>query len=891
MSLWSRLSNVFRTDRIDRDLDDEIHFHIEERARELMAEGRSRDEAVRQAERKFGNRLQLREQSRDVKMLPWLDSAITDASLGVRMMRKNAVATATTLVSLSLALGACAAAFSLLDALVFRPLPVRQPDQLVYLSFPTYVPERPESETFNDPTFVRLRDAGREYVDLFAMSTQVIRTAQFEGATGAREPIRTQHVSGDAFERLGVVPAAGRLIGSHDDGQPGASPVAVISHAFWMGRFGGDPGAIGRSFLLQERLYDIVGIAEPRFNGIEPGRPTDVWLPYAMYDPRAFGNAGFNWFRVMGRLKNGAEPHQAQSVLQVAFSAFRRDVVSGLGPDRSPEREKEFLGTPLHVRTAATGVSPLRRQFERPLWILAAIAGLVLLVAGSNVANLSLARAAAREHEMALRLSIGAGRGRLIQQVLIESALVAVAASALAFCLGAVAAPAVVAMLSPSNDPVTLDLRMDWRLASFAGGLVVIATALFGLAPAVRASGVTPIAALKGTRTGGGHRTRAMRPLIAFQVAFGVIVLLVGGLLVQSFARLSTVPPGFTASNVLLLSLETVERVDLERRRAALLGVLDHLGRIPSVVAVSSAEYNLIGRAWTHNVRVPGTAHDTFETTMTPVTHGFFETMMIPLVAGRTYSRHDVDRNAPATIIVNESFARRYYGSETAVGQVFEETFFDDGAAVQHEIIGVVADTKYDLRQPAAPMLYLPMPFRSAGTLHVRVSENPTTIAPQLIEEVKTAGPLFRVTSARRQSAVIEGTMLRERLLALLSAFFATVGLVLAAVGLYGVLSYSVVQRTAEIGLRMALGARQASVIATVLTDTAKAVAAGAAGGLAAGLFFARFVENLLFEVKPLDTWSLGLPLGALLLVAVAAATVPAKRAAQIDPVIALRYE
>jgi len=891
MSLWSRMANVLRGGSVDRELNEEVQFHIDERMRELISDGMTREAAAVEAARRFGNRLRLREESRDVKLIPWLDSVITDISIGIRMLTKNAIGTAATIASLALALGACVAAFSLLDALVFRPLPVRQPEALVSLGFATNLPERPESDTFNDPIFTRLRDAGRGSVDLFAMSTQVIRTLRFDGADGAREALRTQFLSGDAFDQLGITPAAGRLISLHDDSQPGASPVAVISHAFWLRRFGGDPSAVGRAFLLQERLYQIVGVAAPGFTGVEPGRPTDVWLPYAMGDPRSFNNAGFNWFRIMGRLKPGAEPRDAQSVLQVAFSTFRRDAVSRLGRNTSPEREKQFLETPLFVRSAATGPSPLRRQFARPLWILAAIAALVLLVAGSNVANLSVARSAAREHEMALRLSIGAGRGRLIQQVLTESALVSVTASLLGLVFSALVAPAVVGMLSPSNDPVALDLQVNWRLAAFAGALTVLITAMFGLAPAVRVSGVAPLTALKLRGTGGAARTKLMRPLIALQTGFGVIVLLVGGLLVMSFAKLASVPPGFAASNVLLLSLESVERVDINRRRLALLDVLDHVGRVDGVRTVSSAEYNLIGRAWTNNVRQPGTAHDTFEVTMVPVTHGFFETMTIPLLAGRTFARRDLEPGSPATIVVNESFAERYYGKQAATGQVFEGTFFEDNAAARHEVIGVVADTKYDLRQPAAPVLYLPMPFRNAGTLHVSANGDPNALAPRLIDDIRSVAPLFRVTSSMTQADAIERTILPERLMALLSMFFAAIGVILAAVGIYGVLTYSVVHRTAEIGLRVALGARHLAVVGGVMADSGKAVGLGAAGGLAAGLYVSRFVESLLFEVKPLEFWSLALPLATLALASAAAAIVPAWRAARVDPVIALRYE
>jgi putative ABC transport system permease protein len=891
MSWWSRVANVFRSERVQRELDEELQFHMDERIRELTDTGMTRAAAAREVARRFGSPLRLREQSLDVKLLPWLDSIVRDVCLGARMLRKNAVVTGAALVSLALALGAAVAAFALVDALILRPLPVRQPERLIYLTFPTDTPERPEADTFSDPVFVRLRDAARGRADLFAMSTQVMRPVKFAGAGDEKEQVRTQFVSGDAFDRLGVVPAAGRLITGQDDVRPGDRPVAVVSHAFWLRRFGGDPAIVGRWFALNDRQFEIVGVAEPRFTGVEPGRPTDVWMPYATYNPRAFGAFSFNWFRVFGRLTDNARPEEAHGVLEPAFMSVRRDWAERVGAKQSPERLARFLSTPLYVRSAANGPSPLRRQFERPLWILASIAALVLLIAGSNVANLFLARTAAREHEMALRLSIGAGRGRLIQQVLVESALVAAMACVLGLAFAAIAAPAVVAMLAPAGDPVHLTLRLDWRFVSFAGGLTLLTTALFGLAPALRASSVAPMTALKsGGRS--GVRAGVMRPFVAIQVAFGLVVLFVGSLLVLSFAKLSGVNPGFATSNVLLFSLEAVRRVDAREQRAALLQVLERLRGIPGVQAASSADYSALGRAWTYNARLPGTEHDTIEATMAPVTPGFFETMNIPILAGRTFVRRDMETDLSKVIVVNDAFARRYFGGAPAIGRVFEGRFgLDNDTADRSEVVGVVADTRYDLRQPAAPTIYILLPLRANGTIHVRVAGDPAALAPRLREEIRAGSPLFRVTSVTSQSAAVSQTLLRERLLALLSGFFAVVGLVLAAVGLYGVLSYSVVQRTREIGIRVALGARQPGVIWTLLADAGVTVVAGAACGLAGGLYLSRFVQTLLFEVTPLDFWSLALPLGTLLLTALLAATLPALRAARVDPAIALRYE
>jgi predicted permease len=372
------------------------------------------------------------------------------------------------------------------------------------------------------------------------------------------------------------------------------------------------------------------------------------------------------------------------------------------------------------------------------------------------------------------------------------------------------------------------------------------------------------------------------------QVAFGLVVLFVGSLLVLSFGKLSTVNPGFATSNVVLLSLDPLRRVENDEQRAALLQILDRLKSVPGVLAVSSAEFNALGRAWTHHVPKPGTQYETIEATMLPVTPGFFETMQIPVLAGRGFVDGDL-QGAASAVVVNEAFASRYFGRDVAVGRTLEARFAEIDHA--HEVVGVVANTRHDLRKPAEPSIYILLRPRSHGTVHVRVQGDPAAQGSRLREEVRAANSLFRVSTITAQSAVVEQTLLRERLLALLAGFFALIGLVLAAVGLYGVLSYAVVQRTREIGIRVALGARQLGVIRTVFTDASSAAVAGTVVGLAGGLYASRFIETLLFEVTPLDFWSLALPLGILLLTAVVAAALPALRAARVDPVIALRYE
>jgi putative ABC transport system permease protein len=893
MSWLSRIAHAFRSSGVDRALDEEMTFHIESRIADLVAGGMTRAAAEALARRQFGNRLRLREESRDVKLLPWLDSLVRDVRLGARVLRKNGLVTAAAIVSLSLALGACMAAFSLVDALILRLLPVHQPERLIYLTYPSTNPDVPEDDVFSDPAFVRLRAAGRERVDLFAMAYPDKPRVTFDLASGERETVRAQFVSGDAFERLGIGPATGRLLTMQDDQRPGAHPVAVLSHAFWMQRFGGDPGIVGRWFVVhrskEDRQFRIIGVTEPRFSGMEPGYSTDVWIPYAMQDPSTFGNSGYRALRVIGRLKEDVAGEQVHGVLQAAFTNFRReDGANNFGANTPPDRVAHFINTPLHVRSAATGPSPLRARFQRPLWILTGIAALMLLIAGSNVANLFLARIAAREDEMSLRLSLGAGRGRLIQQMLIESAIVAGAACLIGVMFAMVAAPAVVSLLRSADDPVLLDLRVDWRFVTFISGMTLLSSVLLGLAPALRASSVEPMTALKATGGRTSARARAMRPFVVMQVAFSLVVLFVGGLLVRSFVKLTSMDPGFATSDVLLVSWEAVQRMERDQQRAALLHVLDRLRDVPGVAAVSAAEDNVLSR-FGYNIPVPGSASETIESTLARVMPGFFETMKIPLLAGRTFTSGDFDTERPTVVIVNESFAKRYFGGQPPVGSRLDIRW--GGPRAPHGVVGIVADTRYDLRKPPAPTIYVLIPLQSFSTLHVRVASDATTIAARIREEVRAATPLLRVTSVTSQAAMVNRTVVRERLLAMLAGFFALVGLVLTAVGLYATLSYAVVQHTREIGIRVALGARALGAVRSVLADTASTTLVGAACGLAGGLYASRFVETMLFEVAPLDVSSLALPLGTLLLTALVAAAVPAWRAACVDPVIALRNE
>ena len=518
MSWWSRVTNVFRSDRLDEDLDDEQRFHIEARADELEAQGLSREAALERAARQFGHRLQLRESSRDVKLAPWVDSLWRDLRFGQRLLRKDAVVSSAAIVSLGLAIGACTAAFSLVDALILRKLPVRDPDTLVYLDRIGKSNDGPSTPTLSYPLFDRIRQGVAPQMEAFSMSHQSLRQAVLSDAGGIEEKLRTQFVSGNAFNALGISAVVGRVLLPSDDVTPGAHQVAVISHAFWQRRLGGNAGAVGHWIQLEQKPYQIVGVAQAGFTGAQPGALTDIWVPNMMFHQDSLFNPNWGWLQIWGRLAPGVT---RSTVLPIAQTAVLH--MGGEGFERkSPGQRAAELA--IDLVPGATGISQVRNGFARPLLALAAIVGVVLLIACSNIANLLLARGAARTREMSLRASIGAGRGRLLQQVLIESAVLTLAATIVGLVCAKLALPFIVGMLTTNENPVYLDTRLDWRAVAFVAAVGCLTTVLFGLAPAIRASTASPAsAAAFGDRSLTAHGGMA-HALIATQIAFSLMI-------------------------------------------------------------------------------------------------------------------------------------------------------------------------------------------------------------------------------------------------------------------------------------------------------------------------------------------------------------------------------
>ena len=889
MSWLSRLVNVMRGSRVDHDLDEEIRFHLELRAEELTRAGMSPDEARRRARQQFGNTLAVRESSHDIKLLPRLESILRDAGFGLRLWRRHKTLTASALISLSLAIGACTAGFALIDALILRSLPVADPQSLIFIALRAPADDR-DGLSFNYPLFREMREAARPYVHLFAMSDQSRRDATFDG--GEPEKVYGQWISGDAFPILGVRPAIGRLLAPSDDQHPGQHPVAVLSYDFWMRRFGGRPDVLGRWVTIRGKPLQIVGVAAKGFTGVEPGISTDIWAPTMMWDERVIFDPDTRWFRIWGRLQPDIASDQARTVLQTVLTAFRRDDAARR-PAESRERIEQYVNTRVYLRSAANGPSALRENFERPLWVLAGIAVLVLLIACANVASLLAARATSRQREMALRVSIGAGRGRLIQQVLVESALLALASCALGAVLATAMTPKIVSMLSTSRSIVHLDLPLNWRLLVFLTGIGSLVTLMFGTAYAIRASAVLPADAL---RTGSGRYTAGIglfRPLVAAQVAFGFVVLFAAGLCLTSFAKLLRTDLGFDQDNLAVVRV-TAEalRPETSERLAVWQRLVERMQQIPGIESAGLSPYGLFeGSGRNKSVQIPGRPVDGYTPWYLQVSPGFLGTMRIPILAGRDFEWRDAQAELPTAVIVNESFVRRYFPGESPLGKRFLRV--DGGATLTaQDIIGVVRDAKYtNIREPAPPTVYDPYQPAGAAVLQVRTRLDVAPLLATLRNELPRTNPAFRMGDVTLQSTLVDNNLVRDRALALLSAFFSIVAIVLVIVGLYGVLSYRLVQRTREIGIRLALGAQPQRIVRLLLSDVAAMTIVGILAGAAGAWFAARFIAALLFDVNPSDASSIALPLACLLAACALSALIPIVRATRIDPTTALRSE
>jgi predicted permease len=885
MSFWSRISNALHGERLNREIDEELQSHMEE----AIASGRD----PKEANRAFGSALLAREEMHRIRAAEWLESLLADVRFGWRQLCRNKVTSAAAVLSLALGIGSCVAAFRLTDALLWRPLPISGSSNLYVLARKmTGFDGKPiEDGHWATPDFNVMRNAVKDQADLIAISDSD-RTDITWSTDDDMEKAHVAYVSGNMFPLFGLEPALGRLLAPADDRGPGAGPYAVLSWDYWNHRFGRDPQVLGRLFHIGGQTFQIVGVGPPDFTGTEKGTVSDIFLPVNM-NPFAAQDS-IAWHLAFLMLKPGVnaatalEPlRQHLAAVSHAFEAECSECLRGM----TRVDVDRYLSQKLVFHAAGAGISDLQKDYRRLFGVLGLLAALVLLIACGNVANMMTAQAAARAHEMALRISIGAGRRRLVQLILAQSALLGLLASVLGAIFAAWSAPFVLSLVNPPDNPARLALPADWRVLLFGFALIIFVVLLLGLLPALRASAVPPVAALKGGEDPHSPR-RLIRGAIALQVAFCFLVLFLSSLFVTSFQRLENRPLGFSTDRLLLLEtvagkgqLPVVWNQTAEALRAA-----------PGVNSVAISGWPLLGRIKINSaISINGAPPNPTDAFFLNVSPGWLSTMKIPLVSGRDFRPEDT---SPGAAIVNQTFAKTFFPGQNPIGR----TFARGANRPLNQIVGVTPDVPdHDLREPSGPVFYVPfagIDDRSAPTVEGFATfaihtdaQNPLALAGSLRQLVAQRHNGLRVSNITTQLDLVRDQTVRERLIAMLAAFFAAVALLLAGIGLYGVLNYSVQQRRREIGIRMAVGASRSRIVYLVTLDVFVTIALGSFAGLAFGFGASRYAQSLFYQVKSTDADMIALPACAISVTALVATLPAVLRALGMDPTEILRAE
>lgn len=885
-----------------QDLERELRGHLELEAEEQHASGLSPDESRYAARRAFGNTTLILEDVRAVWTWTLLEQIGHDVRYAARMMRKNCGASTVAILSLALGIGANTAIFGLIDALLFKTLPVKDPRSLFFVA----KQEHAGTNTyFYYETYQRLRAAQPFLQELAAFGDRIRMNVSIDGDA---ESIMGQLVSGNYYTVLGVQPVVGRLVGATDDRIPGAHPVAVISHAYWQRRLGGSAEAIGKKILIAGTPFTIIGVTPPRFFGLQVGDAPDISVP-VMMQPQVMPDKEnwldrprntVDWLNLFGRLKPGVTLPQATSGLRTLFRNIQTQLASELGLQHATWR-KDWVEAKVVLVPGATGLSRLRRQYSGALYVLLGTVGLVLLIACANVANLLLARASARQREIALRLAIGASGVRVIRQLLVESVSLSALGGALGIALSYWVAELLVAFLSVGGTPIRLDLSPDWRVLLFTAGISIAAGILFGLAPAVRGAGLDLAPALKQAGRGPGGSQLFARALSVLQVALSLVLVIGSGLLVRTLARIDNIDAGFARDQVYIVSLaprgsDQKNGPNGLRLNRLYLDLLHRVRVIPGVVSASLAGEPPTMRGYGRPFRIQDGRQ--FVAHQYPIYPGYFASLGSAIVQGRDFASTDMIPGAARVAIINQTLARKVFPSESAVGKRIVCTgriaMGESGSPC--EVIGVAGDIPYstlkDEAQNAIYMTFLQAPTGRGGMeLLVRAADRRRDVPAQLRREIASIDPYLPSIVVRTLAADMDAALMRERLLALLSIIFGGLAALLAAIGLYGVIAYSVSRRVQEIGVRMALGAPPRRVLGLVLSETLALSGLGIACGLPAAIAATRLLAGFLYGVTPSDPAVLLAGAGFLVLTAAIAGYIPARRAARIDPVVALRNE
>jgi predicted permease len=889
-----------------------MELHLAEKAAELEADGMTAERARAEARRRFGNVGLKHEESREIWMTRFLSELGQDVRYGCRTMAANKAFSALAVLSLALGIGANTAIYSLMESILLRSLPVADPGSLVVLNWHSRPPQNASrqwehvihgvqgilwpgdrgalvSGMFPYPAFETLREENPLFSTLFGYFNALNRTLTIRGqATSAS----AEYVTGEYFRGLAVSPAAGRLIESNDD-RSGAAPVAVISFAASQDRFGGPPSAIGQSILVDNVAFTVIGVAPPEFFGVDPAAAPDVYLPLhtnVLVDgaeaARIYGDGNFYWIEMMGRLRPGVSIAQAQAVLAPRFHQW---VATTAKTDGERARLPALILNP-----GAAGLGSLRREYSKPLYVLLTMVGLILAITCANIANLLLARAAARRREMAVRLSLGAGRLRVVRQLLTESVMLASLGGALGVLFAIWAARSLTLLFSKGQENFTLHAEVNWNVLAVTAALSVVCGLLFGLAPAIQSTRPDVMPELKNGR-GAGPRRRAQHVLVVAQIAMSFLILVAAGLFVQTLNKLHSVQLGYAREHILLFSVNarqaghrdpeiTTFYADLRKRFESIPGVSSATLSQSSIISAGHAGKTYRGAMKIGAVAIEGA---------NVMTAGprFLTTMQIPILAGREVDDRDQPGSTPVAVI-SERLARTYFGNESPVGRRI--TLVDDKRDV--EIVGVSANLRNGgLRTGEASAMTVfvaASQFSPEGmTYALRTAGDPLRYVQSVHEIVREADSRIPVTNVVTQAAEIDRTINRELTFAKLCTGFAILALLTACVGLYGTMSYIVARQVGEIGIRMALGAQRGAVVWMVLRRVLLLAAVGLAISVPAALIAFRLVRSLLFQTQPNDPGTLALAGIVLLSAAIVAGYAPARRASRIDPLAALRQE
>jgi len=913
LELRARLTSAALSPERAAEIIEEMAQHLRDRCEELQRLGKSEsaaeetvlaelnegslDEELARVESRYSAPIMLGEESSRRGLLV---SFWQDVRYGVRVLRLNPAFTVVCVISLALGVGANTAIFQLINSVRLRALPVPDPDSLAIVRIADrHWAQGRTHGPYPDLSFPMWKEIQRRQEGFSSIAAWF--TAPFNLTNGGQvRYARGMLVSGDFFSVLQVPPALGRVIVASDDTPGCGGDPAVISYAFWQSEFGGAQNVIGRKLTVDGHPFEVIGVTPRGFYGIEVGRSYDVAIPlcteprFADENPLTTMRHAF-WLGSIGRLKPGWTIKKATAQLNAISIPILEATVPTV---YSPESVKKYMVYRFAAFPGGNGFSQLRKEYESPLWLLLAVAAVVLLIACANLANLMLARASTREREIAVRLALGASRSRLIAQLLTESLLLSIAGAAVGALLAKNLSAFLVGYLSSSNSPIYLDRAMDWRVLGFTAGLACLTCVLFGLAPALQASKTAPAQVMNAAGravTATRQRLGARQTLVVAQVGLS-LMLLVGALLfVRTLRNLLNLDPGFQREGVMIVDIDyarlNIPLADRVRFRETM---LEQVRSVPGVA--SAAETSIVplsGNGWNDHVVVDGKQKDDL-VNMANTSAGYFATLGIPIVAGRDFNSNDT-AHSPKVAIVNQEFARKIFGSDDVIGRTYKIAVYKGDPQYEYQVVGVVKNTKYfDLREDDEPLAYYPQLQDEkpdpATDIMVRSQLPPASLIPDIQRAIGRVNQGVFVDFLPLDTMVKEG-LLRERLLATLAGFFAVLAGVLATVGLYGVIAYMVLRRTNEIGIRMALGARPRQILVMVVGEASKLLGIGVVVGIALSLVASRTAGTLLFGLHSYDPATLAAAAVGLAVISIAASLIPANRAAKLSPMTALREQ